>query len=150
MNTSNKNIFITIVVIVILLAAGWLLVGKPTQTQTISSQVIWHNATSDLIVLSGPQPGQTVGKQFHATGAARGNWYFEASFPVSVVDKNGKVLVEKPAQALSDWMTTDFVQFDVAFDVGSYVGPATLILKKDNPSGDASKDSSVEIPVIIQ
>ena len=149
MNNSLRNTVLVIVAIIIL-AGGWLLVSTQKQVSQVEQHMTWHNATSDMITVSSPQPGQTVGTQFNATGAARGTWYFEASFPVAVLDKNGTQLAQKPAQALSNWMTNDFVQFNVALDVGNYSGPATLVLKKDNPSGDPAKERSVEIPIVIQ
>ena len=149
MDSPNKNIIVIVLAAIVVLSAALFLTFR-MQASKIPAVATWHNTTSDTITITAPQPGQTIGKQFHVTGAARGSWYFEASFPVHVFDKNGNILIQKPAEALSNWMTTDFVQFDVALDVSTYTGPATVVLKKDNPSGDPSKDASVEIPVLIK
>ena len=80
---------------------------------------------------------------------ARG--FFEASFPVVVLDKNGQVLANGIAQAQGDWMTENLVAFkaDIKIPI-TYMGPATLILKNDNPSGIPSRDASVSIPITIE
>jgi hypothetical protein len=82
------------------------------------------------------------------TGKARGNWFFEASFPVRIEDADGKLLTQVPAQAESDWMTTEFVPFSARLLFG-IPGTETgvLILKNDNPSGDASRDKEIRIPI---
>jgi hypothetical protein len=128
-----------------------LLPDGRTYAEEIQQQPSYNNATRDMIYVSNPYPGAVVGKTFKVTGAARGNWYFEASFPVEVLDKNGKVLAQKPAQAQGDWMTEDFVPFSADITVpDSYIGPARIILRKDNPSGDPSRDAALTIPITIE
>src|SRR4030042_5172553 len=72
---------------------------------------------------------------FELTGEAR-LWYFEASFPVKILDENGKEILAIPAQAQGDWMTDQFVPFKATLEflVGKDQN-GTLILMKDNPSG---------------
>lgn len=125
--------------------------GK-TFTEEIKQQVItYNNSTSDLIKVELPFPGAVTGKNFSIIGEARGTWYFEASFPVEVQDKDGKVIFQGSAQAQSDWMTESFVPFKVDVKVPeSYIGPATVVLRKDNPSDDRSKDASITFPITIE
>ena len=81
-------------------------------------------------------------------GEARGNWYFEASFPVRLVDDQAHVIAVAPAQAKGDWMTDKFVPFEVtlpAFTTTAKRG--TLILEKDNPSGMPEHAAMITIPV---
>lgn len=116
----------------------------------LKNALSYANASADLITVSLPYPGAVTGRDFSVKGQARGPWYFEASFPVKVLDKDGNVLASVPAQAEGDWMTTDFVSFTAALSVpASYSGPATLVLQKDNPSGDPSKDASLSFPITI-
>lgn len=111
----------------------------------------YKNASSDKIYVTAPLPGAELGKNFKVTGQARGNWYFEASFPIEVLDKNGKQLVIKPVQAQGEWMTTEFVPFSVDVTIpGSYVGPATLVLHQDNPSGLPENEASMSFPITIE
>ena len=117
----------------------------------LDSQVTYKNATKDNITVQLPYPGAVTGKEFDVIGKARGTWFFEASFPVKVLDKNGKVLFSGPAQAQGDWMTENFVPFKIHVKVPeSYIGKATLLLNKDNPSGIASKDASMSFEFTIE
>ncbi len=119
--------------------------------EELPQKISYINATENDIVPELPYPGAVTGKEFLVTGKARGTWYFEASFPVKVLDKNGKVLAQGPAQAQSDWMTTDFVNFKISIKVSdSYIGPATIVMSKDNPSGIPEKDASISFPITIE
>lgn len=108
------------------------------------------NASADIIRILEPHVGAAVSKTFTVKGVARGMWYFEASFPIVVTTVDGTVLVTTPAVAESDWMTTEFVPFSAAVLVPAYTGPAIVILKKDNPSGDPERDASVSFPITLQ
>ncbi len=122
-----------------------------TYAEEIPEKITYVNATSGMIVPTLPFPGAVTGKQFLITGKARGTWYFEASFPVVILDKNGHVLTSGPAQALSDWMTTEFVSFSATMTVPtSYIGKATIVLKKDNPSGLPEYDAFISFPITIE
>ncbi len=111
----------------------------------------YTNATTDLIVVELPFPGAVVGKQFSVIGKARGMWFFEASFPIEILDKNGAVLATGIAQAQSDWMTTEFVPFKADISIPlTYIGKATLVAKKDNPSGLPEHDGSISFPLTIE
>jgi hypothetical protein len=103
-----------------------------------------------LIILDSPRPNDKIPNPVTLTGKARGSWFFEASFPAVILDSNGKVLGTIPVQADGEWMTSDFVPFSVTFP---YIKPTTtkgtLILKKDNPSGESKNDDELRVPVIF-
>jgi len=103
---------------------------------------------NDKIRVSAPLPNAVVKSPLRITGEARGTWYFEASFPVKLFDGNGRELAVSPVQALGEWMTTDFVPFDMilVFEAPQ-TKTGTLRLEKDNPSGLPENDDSVTIPV---
>ncbi len=86
-------------------------------------------------------------------GQARGTWFFEASFPVVLVDWDGKIIAQTIATAKSDWMTEEFVPFEATLtftaDEETYSNKGSLILQKDNPSGLPEHDDALEIPVTI-
>lgn len=114
-------------------------------------QTIYSNATADMIVVAAPTPGTAVSKTFSLKGNARGTWYFEASFPVELRDASNNILWQGPATAVGEWMTTEFVPFTAEVSVASaYSGLATLVLKKDNPSGMPEYDASIEFPIVIE
>lgn len=140
------------------------IVNTPTETPTTTngnntgthnppptSQVTYQNANADKIVVNTPAPGATVPHTFTVVGKARGGWYFEASFPVEVRGAQNQILVQMPVQADGEWMTSEFVPFSEQVSVPQgYKGPATLILRNDNPSGLPENDASISIPIVIQ
>ncbi len=112
-------------------------------------QITYINATSDNIKVDFPPVDAVVGKEFSVIGQA-GGWYFEGSFPVQVLEKNGNVLTTRIAQAQGDWMTSNLVPFKADIIISSsYKGPATLVLKKDNPSDMRQYDASISFPITI-
>jgi len=122
-----------------------------TYAEEKPQQATYINTTADTVVFDVPFPGAVVGKKFLVKGTARGTWFFEASFPVEVLDKNGKRLASVPAQAQGEWMTEGLVPFSASISIPeTYTGPATLVLHKDNPSGLPKNDASVSFPIVIQ
>jgi hypothetical protein len=83
------------------------------------------------------------------SGEALGTWYFEASFPIDVVNSSNVVVETLIATAQTDWMTTASVPFIAPFQASLYSGQTvSFILRKDNPSGEPQFDASVTIPNI--
>lgn len=102
----------------------------------------------DKIRVTNVSPNQIVSSPLVVQGEARGYWYFEASFPVELVDGNGKQLVITPAQAKGEWMTTEFVPFSVTLNFSKpTTATGTLILRNDNPSGLPENQEELRIPV---
>ncbi len=105
----------------------------------------------DLIRNMNVKENSIVRSPLEVTGEARGFWFFEASFPVKLLDANGKEIVVKPAQAKNGWMTESFVPFGVELEFST---PATetgfLVLQKDNPSGLPEYDRELKIPIKFQ
>lgn len=102
----------------------------------------------DVITITSPRPNQIVGSPLAITGSARGMWFFEASFPVRLLDENGDELASGIATAEGDWMTEDFVPFTAELEfLLSGNGKGTLILERDNPSGLPENDDSLIVPV---
>jgi hypothetical protein len=108
-----------------------------------------EQGNSDVISVDAPQAGDTVASPLTVTGSARGMWYFEADFPVELVDSTGETLVMHYATAQSEWMTEDYVPFTstLEFTVPAGITSGTLILHRDNPSGLPENDDRLEIPV---
>ncbi len=120
---------------------------NPTPTSTNPTPT---SSVSDLIRVTQPQPNASITSPVIIEGRARGNWFFEASFPVRIVDANGRTLGSGAAQAQGNWMTTEFVPFRVVLD---YSVPTTtrgtLILEKDNPSGLPQNARELRIPIVF-
>ena len=108
---------------------------------------------SDFIRLDSPRPNESITSPLIITGKARGTWFFEAVFPIELVDEQGVVIAQTQANAKDEWMTEEFVPFSAVleFEVNeSLIGKTvTLILKKDNPSGLEENDDELFIPVFI-
>lgn len=121
---------------------------NPIGTGTVSQP---SSGLKDMIRVSNISANQKVTSPLVIQGEARGNWYFEASFPVKLLDGNGKTIVQMPAQAKGEWMTSDFVPFAVTL---TFTKPSTatgtLILHNDNPSGNPENDRYISIPVQFQ
>ncbi|HEU4677682.1 MAG TPA: Gmad2 immunoglobulin-like domain-containing protein [Candidatus Paceibacterota bacterium] len=108
-------------------------------------------SSTDVVIIDAPRPNATVTSPVTVTGKARGNWYFEGSFPIVVVNWDGLIIGQGVAHADGEWMTTDYVPFSasISYALASETPYArgSIILKKDNPSGLPENDDSREIPV---
>lgn len=109
------------------------------------------DSKDNLIRVTSVERDDIVSSPLTITGEARGTWFFEASFPISVVDWDGLIIGEGIATAEGEWMTEEFVpfsatiEFTVADDTPYRRG--AVIFKKDNPSGLPEHDDALEIPV---
>ncbi len=113
-----------------------------------SESSIERASLPDLIDVHEPAVQALLSGPFDIRGQARGYWFFEASFPVSLYDAKGKLLGVAVAQAEEDWMTEDFVPFSttMVYDIPT-TETGTLVFEKDNPSGLPEFDNSLEVPV---
>ncbi|MES2214327.1 MAG: Gmad2 immunoglobulin-like domain-containing protein [Patescibacteria group bacterium] len=158
-----KNL-ILIVLALVVLAGAWLLIRKP-ETMPIdtagsqvdvggSSAVTGTNdgttVTDGSILVTTPVANSTTTSPVSLSGNARGNWFFEASAPVLVMDARGNTLGQGTIHADGDWMTTNYVPFSgsVAYTLPN--GTTTdgfIVFMNDNPSGDPARSVSVRIPI---
>lgn len=104
----------------------------------------------DFIKVWSPLPNQAITYNFTIEGKAVGNWFFEATFPIKLV-VDGQTIATINAEAKSDWMTTDFVDFSATlfYPTSTEDRKADLILQRDNPSGLPENDKSLRIPVVL-
>jgi hypothetical protein len=103
---------------------------------------------TDLIRVDAPQCGALVGKSLHVTGAARGGWYFEATFPVRLLDERGETLAAGVAQAQGEWMTEAYVPFSAELKLtAAEGGNGTLVLERNNASGLPEHADELRVPV---
>lgn len=141
--------------------AGEAMAAEPTEPRVLTfghvdgeltlKAIIFGTLAEHDVVLVSPMPEAEVDNSFLVQGAARGPWYFEASFPIELQTVNGEVLAAIVAQAQTEWMTTDLVPFSTYMVAPSTAhGLHMLVLKKDNPSGLPEHDRSIKAPVIIR
>lgn len=102
----------------------------------------------DLITVESPRPNEVIKSPLEILGDARGVWFFEASFPVKLLDGDGNVLAQTPAAAKGEWMTENFVSFsaNLTFEKPT-TARGTLVLEKDNPSNLPEYSDLLIIPV---
>lgn len=134
--------------------AGYpVLESYPSQCRTPDGQTFKENIgnsleKADLITVSSPRPNKIVKSPLLVKGEARGYWFFEASFPVRLLDDQGQVVTSGIARALSDWMTENFVPFEAELSFSTPEnGKGTLVLEKDNPSGLLENSDQLRFPV---
>lgn len=149
----KRTIFWIVIAAVILVGAILLALPKKEapHTDTVVQQI-------SEISVTVPAGNAVVGSPVSIAGSANGSWYFEASFPIIVVDWDGRIIGEGHAQAAGDWMTDKAVPFSASV---SFTAPAcgatqdychrgAIIFKNDNPSGDPARSKSFELPVMFK
>ena len=146
----KKTIIITTILLIVLLVV-FLVFDWGRRGPMISENTATTTEQFPISVNS-PKENQTISSPVKISGKVKGNWFFEGSFPIQLVDSNGNVLGTSIATSTSDWMTTDFIPFtsELSFDKATSTTRAVLILKNDNPSGNPELDQNVFIPVILK
>lgn len=134
--------------------AGYpVLESYPRQCQLPDGEILMEDIGNqlekmNLIQVHQPTANEWVASPMYVGGEARGYWFFEASFPIRIVDASGRELGRGIAQALGEWMTEEFVRFEAEIE---FEKPTTLkgvlMLEKDNPSGLPENADELYIPV---
>lgn len=129
--------------IVVALGAGW----------------IWYQNSTNPLQTTADDPGQivaaqpakdaTVAKRFVVSGEANSLWFYEGKLPITVTGKDGSAIWEGFATSTADWTQGGTIPFLAKIDLGRYAGPATITIARDNPSGEASYDAKITIPVVV-
>lgn len=143
--------FLILLFIIIVSAAGYFAVQEtqnPKETPNDKGNAL---EKYELIRASFPKSNSTITSPVLVEGEARGFWFFEADFPVKVIDSAGNELGVGIAHALSDWMSEDFVPFQATV---RFTTPGTkegfVVLEKDNPSGLPEYADELRVPVWFQ
>jgi hypothetical protein len=125
---------------------GIVMESYPRQCRTSDGKLFVENISkteqtkspeqNDSIRIESPISGSSIDSPLIVKGEAKGEWFFEASFPVELVDSNNNVIATGVAIATTDSLTEDFVPFEAKVEfVSSEQKNGFLILKNDNPSG---------------
>ncbi|AVR45697.1 hypothetical protein C7S20_10765 [Christiangramia fulva] len=103
---------------------------------------------ANRIKVEKPSPESEVSSPIKIKGKARGNWFFEGSAPVELVDQEGNELARTNIRALDEWMTEDFVDFSgtLKFEPPE-VESGYLVFFRANPSDIAEKEETLRVPV---
>lgn len=128
-------------------------VGRTGPHCTFTPCPVGTPVSDDRIHIESPLPGSEITSPFTVTGTARGTWFFEGSFPISVVNWDGLIIGEGYATADGEWMTTEFVPFTgtITYTIppGTPYDRGTVIFRKDNPSGLPEHDDAREVSIIF-
>ncbi|MFH1769676.1 MAG: Gmad2 immunoglobulin-like domain-containing protein [Parcubacteria group bacterium] len=156
----QKVIIVILVLIIILFVIGWSpsdileeIMGSTLQDEVDDTEDdIGDGIQEDLVIIDSPEEDEIISSPLEITGEAVGNWFFEASFPIVLVNWDGLIIGEGLATAQDDWMTEDYVPFTatIEFEVPEFGDNGTLIFQKDNPSGLPENDDAVEMSVMFR
>ena len=149
-----KQILGGIIVILIIVGINVFLKSEERQIVLEKQRTPEEVEKMDLIRLDSPRPNDTIESPLVVKGQARGYWFFEADFPVMLVDWDGRIIATGIARAQDEWMTKEFVPFeatlDFTVDPNVYSARGALILQRNNPSDLPQNDNALEIPIIFK
>jgi hypothetical protein len=158
----KKTIISTVIIIVIIILTTLMFDWGRKETanpevgsgNSIAENILYYSTSTDEMPISvnNIKDNQEVSSPIVIEGKARGNWFFEATFPIQLVDTDGNIIASTVAKAEGDWMTTNFVNFTASLEYNKSTSTdrGLIILKKDNPSGIPEFDQSIFIPVILK
>jgi hypothetical protein len=113
-------------------------------TLTSGEPVDWPDVgSSDLAAFVRVDLPERATSPLRIEGEAWGPWFFEGSFPMTLVAEDGRELAASFVTARGEWMVEDFVPFEgeLAFRVDQPT-QAVLMLRRDNPSDLPEHDAS--------
>ncbi|OGZ33893.1 MAG: hypothetical protein A2Y98_03445 [Candidatus Portnoybacteria bacterium RBG_19FT_COMBO_36_7] len=125
----------------------WVKHGNPSASMPTEP---CGDQTQQEIFVTSPQQNQTVASPLIVRGRVRGSWFFEASFPIKILDAQGNEISVSYVQAKGEWMTSDFVDFEGQLRfISPSLSSGTLVLQNDNPSGLPENQKEFRVPVIF-
>ncbi len=157
----KKNTYILWICLSIVLLVVFLAYGRVSKTRVIKDYNRDINVINvededseiqknleDVAIVHNIVPNQIISSPLSIDGKARGVWFFEASFPIKLLDSNYKEIASAIATAKSDWMTTDFVNFEAVLTfVKPNLNSGFIVFQKDNPSGLKENDQKIYVPI---
>ncbi len=104
-----------------------------------------------VIYVTVPDPDISYASPLPISGRAPGNWFFEASAPVTLTNWDGLIIGEGHIEAVGNWMTTDYVPFtgSLVFSGDTLYERGFLIFNKDNPSDLPENADSAQMTIKI-
>jgi len=139
----NNKLIGVIFVLLIIIAVGGMYAYRAAAPTTVVP-----TGKEDLIRVFSPLPNAVVKSPLVVEGQARGNWFFEGSFPLKLLDANGNEIARGIAQSQGEWMTTEFVSFKATLNFDAPTTKiGTLVLSKDNPSDKREFDDELRVSI---
>ncbi len=143
----NKKIVFVIGFLILLIPALLFLLPSKPLTQQKPAEV-GSTPVDPEIIVDYPKPNDIVTSPLIVKGRARGTWYFEGQFPITLYYGVQNSFVNVNSFALGEWMTEDYVDFEVVinFPVPTE-NEGLLVLSKNNPSDLEENNASLRIPL---
>ncbi|OGC59583.1 hypothetical protein A2380_00135 [candidate division WWE3 bacterium RIFOXYB1_FULL_43_24] len=143
----NKRPFALLLILTVVTCIG-LIVTFKINGQLTNIFNIQTPAETPEIIVDYPQPDDVVGNPLIVRGRARGSWFFEGTFPLTLYYGVGGDFVDGYATAKGEWMTEDYVEFEAVLN---YMVPPTndglLSLQRNNPSDLEGLHDSIQVKV---
>lgn len=167
LSKKNKIFLLFLILIVLFISALVLILSQPKERAIVCLQdaKLCSDGTyvsrvppscnfapcpkEDLIQIDAPRPGEVISSPVRVKGKARGNWYFEAQFPIKLYDEKNNLIAQTRATSQDDWMTKNFVPFEeeLIFTRAPEGERGRLVFEKENPSGLPQYSDNLEVPV---
>ncbi|MCB9806380.1 Gmad2 immunoglobulin-like domain-containing protein [Candidatus Peribacteria bacterium] len=150
-----KHILSWFIIIALIIGVIWFFWAEKIHAPVVPSEISaklspeMANDPAQMLEVTLPTPDAEITSPLTITGRARGPWYFEASFPIELIDNNGALIAMTTAQAQGEWMTENWVPFTatITFPAQPAGSLGKLVMKKDNPSGEPQNEMSFIVPV---
>jgi len=143
-----KNWGWIVLLVLVICVVAWSKFGFRVGNPAMSCLYSDAERKTETICVYGIRNGSVIKSPLEISGRARGNWYFEASFPIQLIGQNDQKLATTAAAAQGDWMTNDLVPFTATLNFEAPAGDeGKLVFKKDNPSGLPQNDASFIVPI---
>ena len=106
-------------------------------------------ATPKPVLVDSPPRGALITTPVRVTGKARGSWFFEAEFPIRVLNAHDEMIGTGIARAQGDWQTSDYVPFEasIVFRAPPEDTTGFVVIEKSNPSGLPQNAAESRVPV---
>lgn len=122
--------------------------AEKSQTKQDETSTQYTSDKGVTVTVTSPDRSAGVASPLSVAGEVPGSWSSEGQFPVVLKNDAGLEVARGAAKLDGDWQTTDLVGFTTELVWSTpQSGAGTLVLQKDNPSGLAANDDSVEIPI---
>ncbi|KKS59837.1 MAG: hypothetical protein UV27_C0022G0017 [candidate division WWE3 bacterium GW2011_GWA1_42_46] len=132
----NKRPFALLIILTIVTSAGLIVTFKiKNPPVNIPNRIVQTPVETPEMIVDYPKPNDVVSSPLIVKGRARGSWFFEGTFPLTLYYGVGEDFVDGYATAKGEWMTEDYVEFEAVINFS--VPPTNdglLSLQRDNPS----------------
>ncbi|MFA6252038.1 MAG: GerMN domain-containing protein [Candidatus Paceibacterota bacterium] len=134
--------------------SGIVMESYPRQCKSFDGKIyiekIKEIDKNTTIIVDGISEGMSVDSPLILRGRAKGNWFFEGSFPVKLVDSENNSIASGVARATANSLTDEFVPFETRLEFNiPEKKDGMLVFKNDNPSGMPENDIYYRIPVVV-